>query len=112
MGITRGAADLALELAVACRVHVREWRTCADQRLRVCDAARGAKNTQELVAFPPEAAKKAKLLENHGPGNDGKEKQKQKNTAGDQAGLGKDISDIGCEKSGKQKNDVPLSESR
>jgi len=80
--------------------------------LRVRDAARRSKNAKKLVALPPNAAEKAKLLKNHGPGNNREGEQEQENSAGDPAGLRKNVSDIGDEKRGEQKNDVPLSESR
>jgi hypothetical protein len=51
-------------------------------------------------------------LQNHGPGDDRKEKQKQQNAAGDPAGLGEDISNIGSKNRSEQKNDVPLSEKK
>jgi hypothetical protein len=51
-------------------------------------------------------------LQNHGPGDDRKEKQKQKNAAGDPASLGEDISNIGSKNRGEQKNGVPLSEKK
>jgi hypothetical protein len=51
-------------------------------------------------------------LQNHGPGDDRKEKQKQKNAAGDHASLGEDISNIGSKNRGEQKNGVPLSEKK
>src|SRR5207249_9941673 len=57
--VAGNTADLALQLAIACRIDVSERRRHHDQRLRVCDTARDAKNAQELVAFPPDAAEHA-----------------------------------------------------
>jgi len=51
-------------------------------------------------------------LQNHGPGNDRKEKKKQENAAGDPASLGEDISNIGQKNRCEQKNDVPLSDNK
>jgi hypothetical protein len=69
MGIGRGAADLALQLAIARGIDVGERRADGYERLRVSDTARGSKNAQEFVALAPDAAEKAPLLENDGPGN-------------------------------------------
>jgi hypothetical protein len=73
-------------------------------------ASRGAENAQKLVTLAADAAEHSQLLQNHGPGNDGKEKKKQKNAASDQAGLRKNVSEIGGKNRGERKNDVPLSE--
>jgi hypothetical protein len=79
--------------------------------LGIRNASRGAENSEELVALAADASEEAEFLENHGPRDDGKHKEQQQNSAGDQAGLRKDISNISGEKRGEQKNDVPLSES-
>jgi hypothetical protein len=110
MRIARGAADLALQFAVACGIDVGERRACGHECLRIRDATRRSENAQELVALPPDASEEAELLENHGPGNNGEQKKKQKNAAGDPASLREDVSDIGYKNRGEQKNDVPLSE--
>src|SRR5437667_338312 len=57
----------------------------------------------------PDAAEHPQLLQDHGPGNDGKEKQKQENDARNQAGLLENVKEIGDKNRGEQKNDVPLS---
>src|SRR5881628_2286449 len=57
--VAGNTADLALQLAIACRIDVGERRRHHDKRLRVRDTARGAKNAHELVAFPPDAAEHA-----------------------------------------------------
>jgi len=80
--------------------------------LRVRNAARRPEDAQKLIAFTAYPPEKAQFLENHGPGDDRKHEKQQQNSAGDPAGLRKDVSDIGDEKRGEQKNDVPLSESR
>src|SRR5216684_629959 len=112
MRIGRGAANLALELTIARGIDVGEGRAYGDERLRVGDATRGSKNAQEFVALAADAAEKAHLLENDGPGNNREQEQKQKDAAGDPASLRKDISNIGDKNRGEQKNDVPLSESK
>jgi hypothetical protein len=110
MWIACGAANLALQFAVACRIDVRKRRTCVRECLRVRDASRGAENAEKLVALAADASEHPQLLQNHGPGNDGKEKKQEKNAAGDQAGLRKNISEIRGKNGCEQKNDVPLSE--
>ena len=80
--------------------------------MRVRDAARGAEDAQEFVTLPPDAAEHPQLLQDHGPGNDGKEKQKQENDARNQAGLLENVKEIGDKNRGEQKNDVPLSEGK
>ena len=72
----------------------------------------GAAEAGEGVDDAPDGAEEAEFLENHGPGDDGEHQQKQQNAAGDPAGLRKNVSDIGDEKRGEQKNDIPLSERR
>jgi hypothetical protein len=51
-------------------------------------------------------------LKNHRPGNQRKQKQNEKNAAGDQAGLREDIPNIGLKNGGEQENVVPLSENK
>jgi hypothetical protein len=51
-------------------------------------------------------------LQDHGPGDDGKEKKKQKNATGNPASLGEDISNIGQKNRSEQKNGEPLSEKK
>src|SRR5882672_9530020 len=70
MRIARGAADLALQLAVACGIDRRKWGAGRCQGLRIRHAPRGAKDAQKLVALAADPSEEAKLLENHGPGND------------------------------------------
>src|SRR6267143_5006535 len=69
MWVARCGADLALQFAVARRIDGRKRRARRCQGLRVRYASRGAKNAQELVALAADASEEAKLLENHGPGN-------------------------------------------
>src|SRR6266404_590303 len=70
MRIARGAADLALQLAVACGIDRRKWGAGRCQGLRIRHAPRGAKDAQKRVALAADPSEEAKLLENHGPGND------------------------------------------
>src|SRR6267143_1122299 len=70
MRIARGAADLALQLAVACGINRRKRGAGRCQGLRISHAPRGAKDAQKLVALAADPSEEAKLLENHGPGND------------------------------------------
>jgi hypothetical protein len=106
------AADLALQFAIAGSVHVGERRSHGHERLGGSDAARGSKNAQELVALAPDAAEHPQFLQDHGPGDDGKEKKKQKNAAGNPASLGEDISNIGEKNRSEQRNGEPLSEKK
>src|SRR5258708_6529850 len=110
--IARGGANLALQFAIARRIDRRKRGAGRCQGLRIRHASGGTKNAQELVALAADASEHAKLLENHGPGNDREQKQKQKNAAGDPASLREDISDIGYKNRGEQKNDALLSESK
>ena len=87
MRIAGNAADLALQFAIARRINIGERRAAAGKGLRVCDATRGSKNTQELVTLATDAPEHPHFLQNHGPGNDGKEKQKQEDAARDPASL-------------------------
>src|SRR6266403_656091 len=112
MRVAGDATDLALQFAIARGIDVGERRSDGHEGLRVRDSARGAKNTKKLVALPPDAAENPQLLQNHGPGNDGKEQQQQENNARNQASLLEDFKEIGDKNRGEQKNDVPLSENR
>src|SRR5437879_1604038 len=69
-------------------------------------------NAKEFVAFPPDAAEHPELLQDHGPGNDGKEKQEQEDDARNQTSLLENFKEIGDKNRGEQKNDVPLSENK
>jgi hypothetical protein len=51
-------------------------------------------------------------LQDHGPGNDRKEKKQQKNATGDPASLREDTSNVGSKNRGEQKNGVPLNENK
>src|SRR6267142_2103319 len=112
MRIAGAAADLTLQLAIACRIDGRERGTCGRQRLRVRNAARGAEDAEKLVALPANTAEDSQLLENHGPGNDGKHKEKRQNSARDPAGLFENLEEIGDKYRCEQKNDLPLSENK
>jgi hypothetical protein len=58
-----------------------------------------------LVALAADTPENAKLLEDHGPGNDGENREQEQNSAGNPARLSKDITEISDEKRGEQKND-------
>jgi hypothetical protein len=78
--------------------------------LRISHAARGAEDAQELITLTANAGEHSQLLKNHGPGDDGKDKQEQQNAASDPASLRENISDVGGKDRCEQKNDEPLSE--
>lgn len=50
------------------------------------------------------AAKEAKFLKNHGPGNDGKNAEQDQNAAGNPASFSKDTAKISDEKRREQEN--------
>jgi hypothetical protein len=112
MWIAWGASNLALQFAIGGGVNGGERRAGRGQSLGIRDTTRRPKNMEELVALTPDAAEEPQFLKNHGPGNQRKQKQNEKNAAGDQAGLRKDVSDIVLKNSGEQKNVVPLSENK
>lgn len=104
------AADLGLEFTITCCIHGRKRRAGGCQGLGIGDSASGTKNPEKLIALAANAAESAKLLKNHRPGNQREEKKKQKNAAGNPAGLRENVSDIGQKNGGEQKNDGLLSE--
>ena len=79
-------------------------RASGGERLRIGDAARGAKDTQELVALAANASEQTELLKNHGPGNNGKKKKQSQNTARDPTGVGENASQIDQKNTSNQKN--------
>jgi len=107
-----GTGDLALEFAVAGGVDVGKRRARGDESLGIGNALGCAEDLQELAAFPLDAAKNAKLLENDGPGNQGKQKKKGENDTGDPTGLRDDFKNIADEDGGEQENDFNPSEKR
>ena len=108
-GLRIAGADLAQEFAIASGVNRSEWRASGSECLRIGDALGGAKNTQELIALTADAAEEAELLEDHGPGDDGKHSEQEQNAAGDPARLSKNVSEVSDKDGGEQKNGVPLS---
>lgn len=85
---------MRLEFAIAGSVNVGKGRAGGDQALGVGNALGGAENFEELIALAGDAAKQTKLLEDQGPGDQGKEKQDCENATRDQAGLRKNIKNI------------------
>ena len=81
------------------------------QGLRISDSVGGAKDAEKLVAFALDAAEETKLLEDHGPRDDGEDQEKRENSTGDPAGLFENAADVGQEDRAEQKNGLPLSES-
>jgi len=72
--------------------------------LRVGYALGGAKDAEELVALTAHAAEQPELLEDHGPGDDGKYSEQEQNAAGYPARLSKNVTEIGDKNGGEQKN--------
>src|SRR6267378_1757214 len=112
MRIAGAAPDLALQLAIACRVDGGKRRARRSQRLRIRYATSGAENAEKLVALPANTAEEPELLENHRPGNDREHQEKRQNSARDPAGLFEYLEQIGGKNRCEQKNDVPLSENK
>jgi len=97
-------ANLAQEFAIAGGIDGSKRRTCGSEGLRIGYALGGAKDAEELVALTANAAEHAKLLKDHGPGNDGKNCEQEQNAAGNPARLSKNVSEIGDKNGGEQKN--------
>lgn len=70
----------------------------------VGDAFGGAEDADELVALAANAAKEAKLLENHRPGNDGEHTKKDQNAAGDPTGLSEDATEVNDQENREEVN--------
>ena len=105
-GIASGAAELALQFAIAGGVDGRKGRAGRNQALGIGDALRGAEDFQKLVAFATDAAEQTGLLEDERPGNQGEEKKKGENEAGNPAGLRKNFEDVADVDGGEQRDDV------
>ena len=86
------ASDLTLQFAKTSGVDRGKRRASGRERLRIGDAARGAKDAQELVALSAKAAEHAHLLQNHRPGNNGEEKKQSQNSTCDPSGVRQDAS--------------------
>jgi hypothetical protein len=79
--------------------------------LRVSYAFSRAKDPEELIALPANAAEEAELLKDHGPGNDGKNSEQEQNAASNPARLSKNVTEISDKDGCEQKNDAtPQSE--
>ena len=96
-------AHLELQFAITGRIHVRERRARGRQRLRISHTASGAKNSQKLVTLAADTAEQAEFLENHSPGNDGKEEQQSQDAAGNPTSLFKYAAEIGGEDCDQEK---------
>jgi len=105
-----GAAELGLKFAVTRGVDVGEGGAGGHETCWVGDAFGGAENFEELVALAADASEESRLLEDEGPGNQGRKKKKAENAASDPAGLRENIEDVADDDIGKQKNDVSSSQ--
>ena len=74
--------------------------------MRVGDAFGGAEDAKELVALAANAAEEAELLKDHGPGDDGKNREQEQDAARYPARLSKNVTEIGDENRCGQKNDA------
>ena len=74
--------------------------------MRISDALGGSKDAKKLVTLAANAAEEAELLEDHGPGNYGKNPEQEQNAAGDPARLSKNVTEIGDKNRSEQKNDA------
>ena len=104
MGIA--GRKLALEFAKTGGVDGGEGRAGGRKGLRVGDTTGGAEDAEELVAFATDAAEETGFLQDHGPGNDGKNGEQKQNAAGNQSCLRQDAEEIGSEQRAKYKNSV------
>jgi hypothetical protein len=107
-----GGSELALEFAITGSVDVGERRAGGDESLGVGYSLGGAENFEKLVGLATDAAEEAELLEDHGPGDQGKEKKKEKDGAGDPAGLRENVKDVADKNGGEKKNWENPSEKR
>ncbi len=94
MRISGLATDLALQFAEASGIDGSKWRARGSERLRIGDAARGAEDSEELIALAANASEHAEFLEDHSPGDDGEKKKKREHAAGDPAGVGEDAAQV------------------
>jgi len=85
------AGDLALQFAIAGGIDFGKWRAGRDQPLRISDTFCGAEDFQELIAFATDAAEKAELLEDQGPGDEGEEEKNAENDTSDNACFVKNV---------------------
>jgi len=77
--------------------------------LRIGNALGGAKDADELVALTADAAEEAELLQDHGPGDDGKNPEDEQNAARYPTRLSEDTAEISDEDRCEQENDAALS---
>ena len=94
MRVSGLAANLALQFAITRSVYRSEWGAGGSERLRIGDAARGAEDAEELVALTTHTAEHAELLENHGPGNNGKKKKENEHAARHPSGIGENAAQV------------------
>ena len=88
------AGHLGLKFAITGGVNVGEGGTGGDESLRIGDALGGAKDFEELVALPADAAEEAEFLENQRPGDERKEQEDGQDDARDPARLRKNVKDV------------------
>jgi len=97
-GLRIAGTDLAEKFAIASSVNRRKRRTGRGQCLRIGDTFGGPEDADELVALATNAAEHTEFLENHGPGDNRENGEKEQNAAGNPAGLSKDIAEISDKK--------------
>ncbi len=95
-----------MQFAIAGGIDVGKWRAGGDESLRIGDAFRGAKDSEELVALTSDASEEAQLLEDKRPRDEREEQKKAKNAASDPSGLLKNIEDVTNVERGQQENNV------
>ena len=94
LGGARSVAHLALQFAVACGVDGSERGARCGESLRIGDTARGAEDAQEIIAFAADAPEESKLLKNHAPGDDRKQKKNRDDDARNPSGILENASEV------------------
>ena len=97
MRIVAFAGDLGLKFPIARSVDVGEGRASGDDALRIGNTACGAKDLEELVRLPTDAAKDAEFLEDERPGDEREEEQDGENGTRYPAGLLENFKDVADE---------------
>jgi len=85
------ACDLRLEFAITSGVDIGKGRARGDKALRIGNALGGTEKFEEMVALTADASKDAELLENKGPGDQGKKQKQHEDGTSYPAGLRENI---------------------
>lgn len=99
-------SHLAKKFAIARGIHGSERRAGGGNSLWIGDAFGGAEDADKLITLTAKASKETKLLEDHGPGDDGKDSEQYQNSANKPAGFSQDTAEISDENRCEQGNDA------